>query len=52
MHQEKHRIRMSNMGSNPASRCKSLTWMYLALGKIEIKKFAVMDMKAAKGVKK
>jgi hypothetical protein len=46
MHQEKHRIRMANMGSNPLSRCKSLTWMYLALVKIELKKFMAKDKNA------
>jgi hypothetical protein len=48
MHQEKHRIRMSNMGSNPASRCKSLTWMFLALGKIEFNKFVAKGINGKK----
>jgi glycosyltransferase involved in cell wall biosynthesis len=44
MHQEKHRIRMSNVGSNLISRLTSVTWMYLALSKIKLKKFASKDV--------
>jgi glycosyltransferase involved in cell wall biosynthesis len=48
MHQEKHRIRMANMGSNPLSRCKSLTWMFLALKKIELNKFVAKGINGKK----
>ncbi len=48
MHQEKHRIRMANIGSSPTSCWKSYTWMCLALGKIELKKFVAKGINGKK----
>ncbi len=48
MHQEKHRIRMANIGSSLTSCWKSYMWMYLALGKIELKKFVAKGINGKK----